>query len=118
MLAEIGSDLEADRRYAYEPKVDGYRALAFIENGSVRLQSRRGQDLTPAFPELVADLAAQAVGGMVLDGEIAALAADGRPSFNALQNRAKLESPREIAQAQRETSVAYACASTCCTLPA
>ncbi len=109
MLAEIGSDLEADRRYAYEPKVDGYRALAFIENGSVRLQSRRGQDLTPAFPELVADLAAQAVGGMVLDGEIVALAADGRPSFNALQNRAKLSTPHEIAQAQRTTSVVYLC---------
>jgi bifunctional non-homologous end joining protein LigD len=109
MLAEIGSDLKSDRRYAYEPKVDGYRALAFIDKGAVRLQSRRGQDLTPAFPELVADLAAQAVDAMVLDGEIVALDADGRPSFNALQNRAKLSTPHEIAQAQRTTSVVYLC---------
>jgi bifunctional non-homologous end joining protein LigD len=109
MLAEIGTELKSDRRYFYEPKVDGYRALAFIDKGAVRLQSRRGQDLTPAFPELVADLAAQAVDAMVLDGEIVALRADGRPSFNALQNRAKLSTVHEIAQAQRTTSVVYLC---------
>ena len=82
-------------------KLDGYRVLAFVQDGVVRLQSRRGIDLTLPFPELVAELAAQAVGSMILDGEIVALDADGRPSFNALQNRAGLKTPKEIAQAQR-----------------
>ena len=79
--------LESDPQWLYEPKVDGYRVIAFVKDGEVRLQSRRGIDLTPAFPEIVADLAAQAVDSMILDGEIVALDATGRPSFNALQNR-------------------------------
>ena len=41
----------SDPRWRYEPKLDGYRVIAFLERGTVRLQSRRGLDLTPAaFP--------------------------------------------------------------------
>ena len=100
MLAEIGDRARSDHKYLYEPKLDGYRALAFVRDGVVRLQSRRGIDLTLPFPELATDLAAQAVGSMIVDGEIVALGSDGRPSFNALQNRAGLKTPKEIAQAQ------------------
>ena len=109
MLAEIGGRPRTDSKYLYEPKVDGYRALAFVRDGTVRLQSRRGIDLTVPFPEIVTDLEAQAVDGMILDGEIVALGADGRPSFNALQNRAGLKTGKEIAQAQEETPVAFMC---------
>ena len=83
--------------------------LAFIDQGQVRLQSRRGLDLTRFFPELAADLAAQPGGRMLLDGEIVALDAGGRPSFNALQNRAQLKSAAEIAAAQRATPVVLVC---------
>ena len=109
MLAEIGDAPRSDPKWSYEPKVDGYRAIAFIQDGAVRLQSRRGIDLTPAFPEITAGLAAQAVDRMILDGEILALDAAGRPSFNALQNRATLKQPKEIAEAQRQTSVVFLC---------
>ena len=109
MLAETGDIARSDRAWLYEPKLDGYRVIAFVQDGNVRLQSRRGIDLTPAFPEIVADLAAQAVDRMVLDAEIVALAADGRPSFNALQNRVNLKTPKEIAAAQRQTAVTLVC---------
>ena len=109
MLAEIGDAPRSDHKWSYEPKVDGYRAIAFVQDGAVRLQSRRGIDLTPAFPEITAGLAAQAVDRMILDGEILALDAAGRPSFNALQNRATLKQPKEIAEAQRQTSVVFLC---------
>ena len=110
MLAEIGSDLAADRRYVYEPKVDGYRAIAFIENGGVRLQSRRGIDLTPAFPELVADLAAQAVDGMILDGEIVALGGR-RPAVvqRAAEPRRAEDAARDRAGAARSTGRRVLC---------
>jgi ATP-dependent DNA ligase len=38
----------------YEPKFDGYRALLFVENGSCRVQSRRGHDITDAFSDVAA----------------------------------------------------------------
>jgi bifunctional non-homologous end joining protein LigD len=109
MLAEIGEQAQTDPQWLYEPKVDGYRVIAFVQDGTVRLQSRRGIDLTTAFPEIVADLAAQAVDSMIVDGEIVALDASGRPSFNALQNRRELKTPQELAVAQREAPVVLLC---------
>ncbi|HVY81576.1 MAG TPA: DNA ligase D [Steroidobacteraceae bacterium] len=109
MLAEIGAGVRSDPDWLYEPKLDGYRVIATLEHGAVKLISRRGIDYTPFFPEIVADLAAQAVESMVFDGELVALAADGRPSFNALQNRAQLKTAREIAEAQRAAPVVLLC---------
>jgi bifunctional non-homologous end joining protein LigD len=73
----------------WEPKLDGYRALAFIDSKGVQLRSRRGLDLAKDFPALVAELGMQAVNTMVLDGEIVAFDAAGKPSFNAMQNRSQ-----------------------------
>ena len=109
MLAEAGESLRSNPQWRYEPKLDGYRVIAFVQGGTVRLQSRRGLDLTACFPELAADLAAQAAGQMILDGEIVALDAAGHPSFNALQNRAQLKTAAEIAAAQRDTPVVLVC---------
>jgi bifunctional non-homologous end joining protein LigD len=109
MLAEAGEMARSNPLWRYEPKLDGYRVIAFVQGSSVRLQSRRGLDLTACFPELTADLAAQAAGQMILDGEIVALDAAGRPSFNALQNRAQLKTAAEIAAAQRDTPVVLVC---------
>jgi bifunctional non-homologous end joining protein LigD len=110
MLAESGETPSADSRWLYEPKLDGYRVIAFIESGEAWLQSRRdGIDLTISFPEIVADLAAQAVDTMILDGEIVVLDEEGRPSFNALQNRSQLKTPKEIGVAQRESPAALVC---------
>jgi bifunctional non-homologous end joining protein LigD len=109
MLAEPGAELQSDPHWCFEPKLDGYRIIAFVDGDSVYLQSRRGQDYTVMFPELVADLKTQCVGSMILDGEIVALDADGRPSFNALQNRAQLKTPKDFADAQRQTPVVFIC---------
>ena len=108
MLAEAGEAVRSNPQWRYEPKLDGYRVIAFVQGSTVRLQSRRGLDLTACFPELAADLAAQAA-QMILDGEIVALDAAGRPSFNALQNRAQLKTATEIAAAQRDTPVVLVC---------
>jgi bifunctional non-homologous end joining protein LigD len=74
--------------WMWEPKLDGYRVLALIKDGTAKLRSRRGGlELATDFPKLVAELAQQAVDTMVLDGEIVAFDAEGRPSFGAMQNR-------------------------------
>ncbi|MGH8309212.1 MAG: DNA ligase D, partial [Steroidobacteraceae bacterium] len=99
----------AARDWMYEPKLDGYRILAFIRDGTVRLQSRRGLDLSVPFPEIVSELTNQRVGQMILDSELVALDERGAPSFNALQNRAALKSTGEITAAQRSSSVILYC---------
>src|SRR5882757_10649002 len=101
MLAELRDAVFTGAGWLWEPKLDGYRVLAFIDDKEVTLRSRRGLDLTASFPKLAAELAQQAVKGMVLDGEIAAFGADGRPSFAALQERVQLKTEREIATAER-----------------
>jgi bifunctional non-homologous end joining protein LigD len=110
MLAELGEAPFNDADWMWEPKLDGYRALVFIDARGARLQSRRGGlDLTAAFPALVAELAQQSVPGMILDGEIVALDANARPSFAALQTRVQLKTQREIAAADRTVPVVLYC---------
>jgi bifunctional non-homologous end joining protein LigD len=77
-----------DPKWLFELKWDGYRALARIDaDGDVALVSRNGQDFTPKFPELVSLADAFSERPLLLDGEIAVLDAEGRPSFSALQER-------------------------------
>ena len=87
MQAETREAPFSDAGWMWEPKLDGYRALAILEGGRVTLRSRRGLDLAPDFPGVAAELGRQAVERMVLDGEIVGFDAAGKPSFNALQNR-------------------------------
>jgi len=87
MHAEIGDAVFNSADWMWEPKLDGYRALALIDGEDVKLRSRRGLDLGKDFPKLLAELARQAVNGMVLDGEIVAFDESGKPSFGAMQNR-------------------------------
>ena len=93
--------------WSWEPKLDGYRVLAFVGANGVRLVSRRGLSLR-AFPRLSAELAGQAA-SMVIDGELVALDAAGKPSFSALQNRVQLASEREITAADRSAPTALYC---------
>ena len=109
MLAESGDASSGEPDWQYEPKLDGYRVLAFIDRERVMLRSRRGLDLSAVFPEVAAELGRQLVSTMVLDGEIVALGADGRPSFDALQDRAQLKTARELAAAEQATPTAYCC---------
>ena len=88
----------------YEQKFDGIRAIAVVEPAlpaaRVQLLSRNGNDKAPQFPDIVRalrDLAAQVGKPLVLDGEVVALDARGRPtSFTALQSRMHLQGTREI----------------------
>ena len=68
-------------------KWDGVRALAFIEQGRVRLMSRTERDITVAYPELARLGAATAHKQLLLDGEIVVFGAGGWPEFEALQPR-------------------------------
>jgi len=109
MFAEAADSVRSEPNWIYEPKLDGYRALAFVKDGKARLVSRGGLDISTPYPDVIKDLEQQAVGSLVLDGEIVAYGADGRPSFGALQKRAQLKTAKEIAAAQRESRIAFVC---------
>src|SRR4051812_12660814 len=70
----------------FEPKFDGFRALAFCHRNGVVLQSRQQRPLTGAFPDITTALAPLAEDQVVLDGEIVVWRA-GRLDFAALQDR-------------------------------
>jgi bifunctional non-homologous end joining protein LigD len=109
MLAEAGEAPFDRPDWMWEPKLDGYRVLAFIDESGVKLRSRRGLELAPTFPRLATELARQAVNGMILDGELVAFDAAGKPSFAALQDRAQLKTERDIAAADQSTPVVFCC---------
>ena len=52
MKATLGVLPADDDRWAYEIKYDGYRTLAFVDDGEVRLQSTNLRDVTDSYPEL------------------------------------------------------------------
>ena len=107
MLAETGDAPFSKPDWMWEPKLDGYRVLAFVDADGVRLRSRRGLELAPQFPELADELRKQAVDGMIVDGEVVAFDAAGKPSFGALQERAQLKTAREIAAADKAAPAVF-----------
>jgi bifunctional non-homologous end joining protein LigD len=88
MLARGGRGMPVDlEEWAIEPKWDGWRCLARIEGGKVRLTSRWRNDLTSRFPELGELPDALAGRRLLLDGELVALRQDGSQDFHALMAR-------------------------------
>jgi ATP-dependent DNA ligase len=81
-LARSRAKLPEEEGWAYEPKYDGFRALAFIDGDDVYLQSRGKRPLRRYFPELEFP-----AGRYVLDGEIIIGDIEGTQDFDALQNR-------------------------------
>ena len=72
--------------WLHEIKYDGYRMGCLVEGGRVRLISRNDKDWTDAFRPIAAAAGRLGVRRALLDGEAAVLMADGRTSFQALQN--------------------------------
>jgi len=93
MLATLVDKPFDDDEWLFEIKWDGYRAVAFLDEGKVRLVSRNQNDLTGEYPEL-RDLA-QSVRARtaILDGEIVALDEQGRSSFSLMQQRSGFREP-------------------------
>ena len=90
MYATIGADIPQGADWAFEPKYDGIRVLAFITPGSAALVTRNGKQKSNQFPEIVRalrTLAARRKGPLVLDGEIVALRDGGPARFQELQAR-------------------------------
>jgi bifunctional non-homologous end joining protein LigD len=87
MAALLVNALPTGDDWLYEAKFDGYRALALKDGATVKILSRKGNDLTSDYPAIREALAALKTKSAVLDGEIVAFNESGRPSFQHLHHR-------------------------------
>lgn len=86
MLALRTEILPKSKDWEYEVKLDGYRALAYLNRGKCEIYSRNQKQLTLTYPAVVNSLKKIKCQSAILDGELVAFNAQGRPSFQALQN--------------------------------
>jgi bifunctional non-homologous end joining protein LigD len=107
MLAETRDAPFSADGWLFELKLDGYRLLAVRDGHDARLISRNGNDLSVQFPEVIRSLAALPFDRLLLDGEVLALDASGRPSFQRLQQRGRLHRALDIRRATVDNPVTF-----------
>ncbi len=108
MLATLVDRPFNDDDWLFEIKWDGYRAIAFLEGGRLRLVSRNQNDLTKAYPELQEIPQHIRARSAILDGEIVAFDEQGRPSFSLMQQRTGVgEGGRRIRRTRDDIPVVY-----------
>ncbi len=103
MLAETRDRPFSDDDWLFELKYDGYRLLLAREDGEPKLVYRRGGDATSTFPEIARAVRSIPSESFVMDAELVALDAEGRPSFQRLQQRSQLRRKADIDRGAVET---------------
>jgi ATP-dependent DNA ligase len=103
-LARSAAELPEGEGWCYEPKLDGFRAVVFVDGDEIFVQSRNGKPLGRYFPEL-----RFAPGRYVLDGELVIRAPGGGEDFEGLQERIHPAASRvaRLAQERPATFVAF-----------
>jgi bifunctional non-homologous end joining protein LigD len=107
MKATLVKDPPRGDDWLFEIKWDGVRAVAFIDEEEVRLQSRNGHRVERQYPELAVLPHQIAARRAVLDGEIAVLDAKGVSRFQLIQPRISNSDPNTISHLARSTPVVY-----------
>jgi bifunctional non-homologous end joining protein LigD len=109
MLARLSTRVPTpESKWSFEVKWDGVRAIAYIQPGRLRLESRNLNDITETYPELRGLVRAAGMRELVLDGEIVAFDEHGRPSFERLQRRMHVTSPSAVRRLMSSHPVVYA----------
>ena len=92
-LATLVDHVPAGSGWLHEVKYDGYRALIAVGGGTAKAYTRTGLDWSDRFAPICEAMAALDLGSALVDGEVVALDADGKPSFSALQAALKEGGP-------------------------
>ena len=87
MAASLVDALPTGDEWLYEAKFDGYRVLALKDGSTVKLLSRKGNDLTADYPAIHSAVSGLKAKAIVIDGEVVAFDEAGRPSFQHLHHR-------------------------------
>ena len=108
MMARTGPLPSDSERWSFEVKWDGVRAIAYVQPGRLRLESRNLNEITDAYPEVRGLLDDTGMHEAILDGEIVAFDEHGKPSFERLQRRMHVTSPSSVKRLIRSVPVVYA----------
>ncbi|MFP4106826.1 MAG: non-homologous end-joining DNA ligase [Phycisphaerae bacterium] len=107
MLAKLGSIPSTPEQWGFEYKWDGMRALLYWDAGTARLESRNLNDVTHRYPDLIPKPDQMPEQNLILDGEIIATDAKGRPSFQRLQKRMHVRGANRIKAAMSRVPVQF-----------
>ena len=107
MLATLVDEPFNSSEWLYEVKWDGFRAVAFLEDGKVRLFSRNLNEMTGEFPEMQELATHFKADTAIIDGELAALDEQGRPSFSLMQQRSGMVEPGKRRTRDRSIKIVY-----------
>jgi DNA ligase D-like protein (predicted ligase)/DNA ligase D-like protein (predicted polymerase)/DNA ligase D-like protein (predicted 3'-phosphoesterase) len=107
MLAQPARELPASDDYLYEVKWDGLRALVFLDEGQMRIHGRKGMDLAPQFPELLAAEQSFRATSAVFDGEIVCLDSAGKPDFANVIQRMQQKAEGAIERAKTKSPAVF-----------
>jgi bifunctional non-homologous end joining protein LigD len=107
MLATLIEKPFSGTDWIFEPKLDGFRILAYSREGKTRLESRNGLDVTSKYAFLIDDLNRQPARELVLDGEMVAVDQSGHSCFQCLQNHLKHSSDSRSAVSSDGTTLIY-----------
>jgi len=108
MLARAGDLPRDEGNWSFEVKWDGIRAIAYLQPGRIRLESRNLREITAGYPGLRGILLDLGMREAVLDGELVAFDEEGRPSFGRLQRRMHVTAPTAVRRLAASTPVVYA----------
>jgi len=107
MLARAAEAPPDGEGWGFEIKWDGVRAIAYCSPAEVRLESRNLNDISDSYPEIARIDRSLGSHRAVLDGELVAFDADGRPSFGKLGQRMHVASREQARKLARRTPVTY-----------
>jgi bifunctional non-homologous end joining protein LigD len=107
MLCQTADAAFSSHDWIYELKYDGFRMLAYGGAGQARLRYRSGLDPTDRYPEITSAVRALPIHELVLDGEVVALDAEGKPDFHKLSFRGQMHRASAIQRSALVAPVTY-----------
>ncbi|KIL41213.1 DNA ligase [Gordoniibacillus kamchatkensis] len=103
----VSDTIPAGSNWRYEIKWDGTRILTYHDNGGTQLYNRKRHNRTAHYPELLDFRSYCKADSAVLDGEVIALAADGKPSFHEVMRRDMIRRLERVDEMRRKVPVTY-----------
>ncbi|MDG0794090.1 DNA ligase [Cohnella ginsengisoli] len=103
----ISETIPTESHWRYEIKWDGTRIVTYHDQGATTLFNRKLNERTRHYPELLDVSSYCSASSVILDGEVIALAQDGKPSFHEVMRRDLIQKLDRVEEMQRVVPVTY-----------